>query len=173
MTAVPGAAEQRRGQRYQVTLRVAFQFAGKRRKAISTNVSETGATIVCQTRLPPGALLVLVVEHSGQPEREDSALIAQVVWSGPAPFGGQDAFAAGLEVMLALDGSLTGISTISMRNIAVRSSPGTSPIQPASSSSSRTPAVPELYTIILFSSEETIECVCEPRHVCTKPTCLG
>ena len=35
--------------------------------------------------------------------------------------------------------------------------------------------VPELYTIIIPSSSgpETTECVCDPLHVCTAPTCIG
>ena len=36
---------------------------------------------------------------------------------------------------------------------------------PSISSSSRTEAVPELYTMIFSSSLETTECVCEPRQV--------
>ena len=51
---------------------------------------------------------------------------------------------AGLEVMRDFDGSALGISTTSIRKSAVRLSPGTLPMQPASSSSLRTPAVPEL-----------------------------
>ena len=76
---------------------------------------------------------------------------------GQDPDGGQDTGAeavdapdsgsantAGLSTMRALAGSSTGISITSIRNSAVRSSPGASSMQPGSSSSSRTVAVPEL-----------------------------
>ena len=50
----------------------------------------------------------------------------------------------GLSTIRAFAGSASGISITSMLNSAVRVSPVLSPMQPASSSSSRTPEVPEL-----------------------------
>jgi len=95
--------ERRRASRHAETLRLRFQFAGRPHIAITTDVSPHGAMLVAPVRLPPGAIMLFHVEgRSGAAsDGADVRLIAQVVWSGPAPFGGEDAYAAGVQLMRA------------------------------------------------------------------------
>jgi len=96
--------EKRRSLRYRATLELSFRYAGKPRAAITTDVCPHGATVVSPVLLPPGALIVFdVVENNDKTEQLEQGvkLISQVVWSGPAPFGGSEAYAAGLELVRA------------------------------------------------------------------------
>ena len=101
-------------------------------------------------------------------------------WSPPvqsppkAPVSGS-ANTVGLLTILDKDGSAIGISITSILNNAVLLSPGMLPMHCSNSSSSLTPAVPELYTIILLSSvgPATTEWVWEPLQVWTAPTWTG
>lgn len=100
--------EQHRKVQYAVTLQLSFEYAGGTHHAITTAVSPMGATVVTDVRLPPGAILIFDVKD-GDAAPSGSVgnvrLIAQVVWSGPAPFGGPESFAAELELLRATGGS--------------------------------------------------------------------
>jgi len=96
--------EQRRSRRYNASIQLAFSYAGAKRIAITTDVSPQGATIVSPALLPPGAIVVFEVQGADKvSQTTDSVikLVAQVIWSGPAPFGGSESYAAGLELMRA------------------------------------------------------------------------
>lgn len=98
-------SERRRTLRYAATIRLAFQYAGRRVVGITTDVSVHNATLVAPVRLPPGAMVVFDVLDGEVPgslganNAEPVRLIASVVWSGPAPFGGSNAYAAGLKLV--------------------------------------------------------------------------
>ncbi len=96
--------EQRRSQRYNASIQLAFSYAGAKLMAITTDVSPHGATIVSPALLPPGAIVVFEVQPPAnltKPDTKKVKLVAQVKWSGPAPFGGSESYAAGLELMRA------------------------------------------------------------------------
>ncbi len=67
--------------------------------------------MVAPVRLPVGAILIFDVEESESFTDTDESvrLIAQVSWSGPAPFGGSEAFAAGIEILRATGGNWTDL----------------------------------------------------------------
>ena len=99
--------DRRRVPRYPATLNVSFQFARKRHVAITTNVCSRGAQLVAPVQLPPGGILVFQVEPNlGEfGEQTITSLVAQVVWTAPARFGGSSSFAAGLQLLRAADPS--------------------------------------------------------------------
>lgn len=97
--------DRRRQHRYKATLKASFKFAGRRHFAITTEVSPAGATIVAPVRLPTGAILIFDIEEGSDenhPDVRGVRLIGQVAWSGPAPFGGGQDFAAGIELLRAI-----------------------------------------------------------------------
>lgn len=93
--------------RYSATLRLSFKYAGRRHTAITTELAPRSATVVAPVRLPVGAILIFDVQETEDvaPEMHDVRLIAQVSWTGPAPFGGNESHAAGLEILRATGGS--------------------------------------------------------------------
>jgi hypothetical protein len=100
--------DRRKTERNNATLRLTFTYAGRRFVAITTSVSSHGATVVAPVQLPKGAMIVFealetkgATTESGEPVK----LIAQVVWTGPAPFGSNQAFSAGLQLLRASAGS--------------------------------------------------------------------
>jgi hypothetical protein len=94
--------ERRLSMRSTATLRLTFRYAGRHFVAITTDVSSKGATIVAPVQLPKGAMIIFEAKEDQQTEGQGAVkLIAQVVWTGPAPFGGSQAHSAGLEFLRA------------------------------------------------------------------------
>ncbi|MFT7625490.1 MAG: hypothetical protein ACI9WU_004681 [Myxococcota bacterium] len=103
--------QRRRQYRYRATLKLSFKYAGRRNTAITTELSPRGASLVAAVRLPVGAILIFDVDEAADLSSEGKPvrLIAQVNWAGPAPFGGSEAFAAGVEILRATGGSWTDL----------------------------------------------------------------
>ena len=104
--------DRRRQVRYAVTLQLSFKYAGRVHSAITTEVSPRGATVVSDVRMPPGAILIFDVKDGADTAGVSVGsvrLIGQVVWSGPAPFGGAESYSAGLELLRATGGSWDGL----------------------------------------------------------------
>lgn len=116
------AEERRRAYRYRATLKLSFKYAGRRHQAITTEISPRGAAIVAPVRLPVGAILLFDVEDSTDtPDLSGVRLIAQVNWASPAPFGGSDAWAAGLELLRATGGSWNELITFLKKRLRAES----------------------------------------------------